>query len=253
MNINGCDIVEGFRHAGLKDGDTILVHSALSSFGYVEGGAGTVINSLLEVVGADGTVIIPTLTGKYTDNKLTPPIFDVRSTPCWTGRIPETFRQLPEARRSLHPTHSVAAIGAGRDELVNGHETGRSPCDASSPYYKNAMAGGYIILIGVDQESNTSVHCFEEIAEVPYHLQKDVTDIYVTDYKAEKIPVRNRLHDWYKPATDFNRFDGLFRAHGIMKEISIGNSHIRIINAKDALEFAVDLLLREPLYLVKEK
>jgi aminoglycoside 3-N-acetyltransferase len=39
-------------------------------------------------------------------------IFDVRNTPSGMGRIAEFIRKHSDARRSLHPTHSVSAIGA---------------------------------------------------------------------------------------------------------------------------------------------
>lgn len=251
MNLSQSEIVEGFNKLGLTSGSTVLVHSSLSSFGYVEGGVITVISSLLEAVGNDGTVIVPTLTGKYTDNKDNPPMFDVRKTPCWTGKIPETFRCMPNAKRSLHPTHSVSAIGSRRDELLLGHETGESPCDKKSPYFKNAMLDGYVMLIGVDQESNTTIHCCEEVAGVPYHLQKDFTELKLVGYSGEKISMRNKLHDWYKPPTDFNKFEELFLFHGIMKKIKIGNSIIRLIKAKAMLEFSVDLLLKDPFFLLR--
>ena len=251
MNLTQSEIVEGFKNIGLRKGSTVLVHSALSSFGYVEGGVPTVINALLETVGNEGTVMVPTLTGKYTDDKYNPPIFDVRKTPCWTGKIPENFRHMPDAKRSLHPSHSVAAMGSRRDELLFGHETGGSPCDKRSPYFKNAMLDGYVMLIGVDQESNTTIHCCEEAADVPYHLQKDFTQINIVDYSGKEISMRNRLHDWYKPPTDFNKFDDLFLTHGIMKKVKIGNSDIRLMKAKDMLEFSVDLLLKDPFFLLK--
>ena len=50
---------------GLKKGDIAGVHSSLSSFGYVEGGADAVIDALLKVVGEEGTVVMPT----YSDNR----------------------------------------------------------------------------------------------------------------------------------------------------------------------------------------
>ncbi|HEY5563180.1 MAG TPA: AAC(3) family N-acetyltransferase [Clostridiaceae bacterium] len=105
------------------------------------------------------------------------------------------------------------------------------------------------MLIGVDQNCNTTIHCCEEIANVPYHLQKYTTDIYVTDYKGEKVLVRNRLHDWGKHSKDFNKFDDLFLDHKIMKIGKIGNSTIRLLKAKDMLEFAVDRLIKEPSFL----
>jgi aminoglycoside 3-N-acetyltransferase len=246
-------IFNGFRQLGLQDGDIVLVHSSLRSFGYVENGVATVITALLDAVGEWGTVMVPTLTGNEKYGKDNPPVFDVNITPCWTGKIPETFRLLPQAERSLHPTHSVAAIGHKKHELLSEHQYSDSPCDKKSPYYKNAVNKGYVMLIGVGQESNTTIHCCEEIAGVPYHLQKDYTDTCITGYHGEKIHIRNKLHSYFHPPTEFNKFNELFTAHGIMRMITIGNSTIKLIKAADMIDLAVNLLQRDPLFLLKEE
>jgi len=251
MKIIKSDIVSGFKELGLRKGDIVLLHSSLRSFGYVEGGAETVIASLLDTVGDEGCGMVPTLTGAITDGNSNPPVFDVSKTSCWTGVIPETFRINPRAKRSLHPTHSVAAIGMKTQKLIEGHEKGKSPCDECSPYYKNAMARGYILLIGVDQECNTTIHCCEEIAGVPYHLQEDVTKINIIGYSGECITILNRLHNWHKPPTDFNKFDEILLNKHIMKITKIGYSTIRLINAGDMLDTCVDILKKNPSFLLK--
>ena len=53
-------LVDGLGNLGLTEGDVVLVHSSLSRFGYVEGGADTVVDALLAAVGAEGTVAVPT-------------------------------------------------------------------------------------------------------------------------------------------------------------------------------------------------
>lgn len=244
------DLVEDFRKLGLKNGDIVLVHSSLKSLGYVEGGADCVISSILDTAGEKGTLVVPVLTGKREDSQGQPPVFDVRTTPCWTGRIPETVRNMPEAKRSLHPTHSVAAIGYDTDYITAGHENSSSPCDQNSPYWKIAQKGGYIMLIGVDQESNTTIHCCEEIAGVPYHLQKEITEAWITGYDGGRILVKNRLHDWEKPETDFNKLDGLFREKGIMTVGKVGEAIVRLIDARKMLDFTVELLKKEPEFLI---
>jgi len=51
------EIVEGLRRLGLGSGDHVLVHSSLSSFGAkVEGGADALIDTILGIVGAEGTL-----------------------------------------------------------------------------------------------------------------------------------------------------------------------------------------------------
>ena len=53
------DIVNGLKALGLEQGAVVEVHSSLSSLGYVEGGAPTVIKALIEVVGEQGAVVMP--------------------------------------------------------------------------------------------------------------------------------------------------------------------------------------------------
>lgn len=44
---------------GILPGDIVLVHSSLSALGFVEGGAQTVIDTLLSAVGPQGTLLMP--------------------------------------------------------------------------------------------------------------------------------------------------------------------------------------------------
>ncbi len=58
------ELVHGFREVGLKAGHHLVVHSSLSSFGHVEGGANTVIDALEEVITSEGTLVMPTFSGE---------------------------------------------------------------------------------------------------------------------------------------------------------------------------------------------
>lgn len=242
--------MKDFKKLGLKKKNTVLIHSSLKSIGLVKDGANTVIDALLDVIGEEGTLLVPSLTGKREDSPLNPPVFDVLYSPCWTGTIPETLRKRQQTRRSLHPTHSVSAIGAQKFEITQGHEFSLSPCDDKSPYYKNAIMGGFILFIGVAQESNTSIHMCEELANVPYHLQKEFTNVTVTGYDGAKLIVSNRLHDWEKPETDFNKLDTLYKTNAVMKLGNVGKAAVRLVNAANMLDFTVNLLKKEPLFLL---
>lgn len=58
------DVVRAVKELGVTQGDIVLVHSSLKSMGHVEGGAETVIGGFMEAVGADGTLVMPTLSQK---------------------------------------------------------------------------------------------------------------------------------------------------------------------------------------------
>ena len=61
------DIVKELKQIGLKRGDAVMVHTSLKSMGYICGGAQTVIEALLEVVGEDGTIMMPTQSWRNLD------------------------------------------------------------------------------------------------------------------------------------------------------------------------------------------
>ena len=241
MAVVASEIVQGLKALGLAPGSRVLVHSALSSLGYVEGGAETVIDALLEAVGGGGTLLAPTLTGNETLSPSNPPVFDPLNTPCWTGRIPETLRKRAGAIRSLHPTHSVAAIGADAQSLTSDHEYSITPCDEYSPYYKLAQAGnGYILLIGVDHESNTSFHCAEELVGVDYHMQPGFTKAKLV-IEGQEIYRHYMLHR-YGSARSFNIMDDVFTDHQVQKSGIIGSATVRLLKANEALRLMVRCL-----------
>jgi aminoglycoside 3-N-acetyltransferase len=245
------DIVRGLHTLGLVEGMDVLVHTSLSSFGFVQGGADAVIDALLQAVGAQGTVLVPTLTGSEALSAQNPPRFDPRQTPCWTGRIPETFRRRPEAIRSLHPTHSVAAIGARARDLTVGHEYAITPCGPDSPYGRLAASGGYILLLGVTHNVNTTFHHVEESVGVPYHMQPGLVAARIVKERREET-VHLMLHR-YGPRRDFGRIEPLLCERGIQCEGLIGRSHARLIDAGRMVCLTRQALLQDPTFLLADQ
>jgi aminoglycoside 3-N-acetyltransferase len=245
------DIVAGLRAIGLPVGAVALVHSSLSSFGHVAGGASTVIQALIEAVGAEGTVMVPTLTGSEELGPANPPVFDVRTTPCWTGRIPETFRQHPDARRSLHPTHSVAAIGASCADLLRGHELSPTPCGSDTPYGKLAsLENGYVVFLGAGLHSNTMMHHAEEVAAVPYQMQPEPVLATITDYDGCSRQVRLWLHSYQGGERNFPRPEPYFLAKHIERIGRIGNCTVKILRAQPMVQYVLARLKDDPTYLL---
>lgn len=57
------DLEAGFTRLGLRPGQIVEVHSSLSSFGPVLGGAATVVDALMNAVGADGALVMSAYPG----------------------------------------------------------------------------------------------------------------------------------------------------------------------------------------------
>ena len=246
------DLIKGFSEIGIKDGTKLLVHSSLSSFGYVEGGTDTIIDALIESVSPNGTVLVPTLTGSAELSSDNPPTFDVLNTPCWTGKIPETFRKRKNAKRSYHPTHSVSGIGADVDILIKNHHEDITPCGIKSPYFKLGELGGYVLLIGVGFDVGTTFHTVEELAEVDYHLQKEMTNCIVIKEDGKKMIVRNYLHSYLGPERNFLIMEDIFKEKEIMRYTQIGKALIRMFPTKESIEITLDYLKKDPLFLAKK-
>jgi hypothetical protein len=147
--ISAKDIAADLRVLGLGEGMNLVVHSALSSLGTVEGGADAVIDALLEVLGKSGTLAMPAF--------FFPPseLFDPAVTPSRMGLITETFRKRSGVLRSFHPTHSVAAFGLLARYLVEGHKTATA-FGIDSPLHRLAKSEGYVLLLGVQHRLDDS-------------------------------------------------------------------------------------------------
>ncbi len=243
------EIVRGLRRLGIERGDSLLVHSSLSSLGYVVGGVEAVIDALLEAVGPEGTVMVPTLTGSPRD-KLIPPIFDPQKTPCWTGVIPEAFRKRPEALRSRHPTHSVAAIGKLATEFIRDHEYSETPCGPETPYGRLMRWGGKILLLGVGLRSNTCFHGLEEEVGAPYVVTSYFVEAKIVNPDGSLETVRIKVHPWGTPR-DYTVAEPLLLEGGAMHFGLVGEAICRLLDAKMMRQIILPILRRDPWFWVK--
>lgn len=232
-SISRSDIAAGLTELGLCAGDQVLVHSSLIALGKVDGGPDAVIDALIEAVGPEGLVVVPTFACASP--------FDRRKSSTPLGAIPETLWKRPEAVRSLHPTHSIAAIGKGAEDLIRDHEKQPTAYAEGTPYYKLARSGGKILLLGVDQDRNTTLHAAEAIAGAPYLT--GVEGAYIDDGGREvTIPVAAMAG----PHRDFIGLDRLFRERGIMKIGRIGDAVCRLMDAGQMLDIAIEAMRRDP-------
>ena len=168
---------------GVQPGSTVLVHSSLSSMGWVCGGAVAAILALETVIRPYGALVMPTHSGDLSDpsgwhhppvpeswwdeiRKSMPP-FDPEMTPTrGMGVIPETFRNQTDVVRSRHPQLSFAAWGEAGLPIVSDHALDYG-LGEQSPLARIYDTDGWVLLIGVGYDSNTSFHLGEIRAEYP--------------------------------------------------------------------------------------
>ncbi len=224
-------LIRALSGLGVRSGSMLMMHSSLSSFGMLEGGADSLIESLLAAAGPEGLVMVPTFTyGREP--------FDLKKTPSATGRVTEQFRLRPDVVRSAHPTHSVAAWGRDAEAATGGHDV-EAAFGAGTPLDRLVEAGGDVLLVGVSHVASSVIHVAQERACVPY-LDRPKT-VLVVGADGTQQPRRVRRAGC---SLGFDRLGPLV-GH-LVRRIQVGTSTLQLIPAKGVVEIAADTLRRDP-------
>lgn len=170
---------------------TIIIHSSMKSIGEIEGQADTVLDAFSEFM-KDGLLVFPTHTWAHINEEQ--PKFYVEETPTNIGILTELFRKRPDVIRSLHPTHSVAALGDGAEEFVAGDEQFNTPIARGSSWGKLLDREAKILLVGVDLTRNTFIHGIEEWVDIPNRLTDHHEALVTVLPDGTEIQVPSRRH-----------------------------------------------------------
>ena len=219
------EIAAGLEKMGLTSGDIVLLHSSLSSFGKVDGGAEAVVNAFLNVLTESGTLVVPTFGN--------------------LGIITDVVKAHPQAVSSIHPLASVAAIGASAEKICRDHWKSELAHAEDTPYVRIADNGGYVCLLGVDQDRNTTLHTVEELLRLPY--------LKTTAEKTFSTPEGQVSKSWPffpGPHRDFIGLDSILRESGKMKIGRIGNSVLRLIRSQDLIAVCVAAGRKDPAFVL---
>jgi aminoglycoside 3-N-acetyltransferase len=243
------DLERDLTAAGLPDGAVAFVHSSLSRLGFVEGGAATVLAALRStIVARGGTLAMPafTMTGTMYETLKSDQPFDVRETPTGMGRIAETLRQDKQSRRSIHPTHSVVALGARAEWLVADHHHSPFAFDADSPLGRVLEADGFIMGLGTDLGPVTFYHVLEDLCgdSFPFPVYTPDSPIVreVTGWNGERLKVAVMAHSSKVSADRIDKPTGLavrdyitryLEREGGLRWITVGDGKAWVIRAAD--------------------
>ena len=237
------DIVRGLQDVKIERGDVVLVHSAMRTFGKVQGGGKTVVEAFLKVLGPEGTLIMPTFTFAHEAEK--EPVIDPQNDKSEMGAISESVRLHPEALRSTAFRHSFAAIGR-RAEVITRVDPKLSPFDLRSSFGVMLALDAKVLLAGLTYSSCTSHHFAEWVCDVPYRhaiplnvkVRRPDGSIVVqqmTDYQ----PKPGKDGSYYGSRhTDFNFLGKMLEDKKQVNISFIGNAVIRSFTMRNLISLA---------------
>lgn len=238
------DLVAHLRELGVERGRDLILHSSMREVGFIEGGAETFIAVLREVLGPDATLLMPAYPMKVPplEHLQDPTPFDLVEDPSSMGRITETFRKLPGAVRSAHPTHSVAAQGPAADLYTQTHHKSITPCGPGSPFRILSERGGQILCVGSGVGKVTSHHTIEDlVADFPlqvYHPDTFTKPVRFPDGRIERVQARIHSDAWTLLRVDndeqaYSEVYAAMKAAGILKEGRVGQASGHLFRADD--------------------
>ncbi|MCK5802816.1 MAG: AAC(3) family N-acetyltransferase [Lentisphaeria bacterium] len=215
----------GLKDLGLDAGDMVLLHSSLASLGHVEGGADAVVDAFLSVLGPTGTLVVPTFGA--------------------LGVITEVVRNRPDAVCSIHPKARVAAIGPAAERLCRDHWKAELAHGEDTPYVRIADEGGYVCLLGVDQDRNTTLHTVEELLRLPY--LKETSEV---TFETPEGQVTKSWPFFPGPHRDFLGLGAVLEQNGIVHTGRIGDATVRLMRSSELIEFSLDVGRRDPTFVL---
>ena len=239
------EIVDDLRSLGLEHGVSVEVHSSLSSMGFVDGGAQTVIDALMDVVGEEGAIVM----SAYLVSPLLPLAEEEKrmgitakvrmlneNENCKTGMgvIVDTFCKLPNTYLGKG-IHRVCAWGHNAKRHSQGYE------------YLLSI-DGWVLLIGVDIHRCSCMHTAEgkvewpreitEYLQLPEEIQRGYpgTDWYV-EYQDPQKPL---------PADAWGKVQIEAERRGLIRRGRIGKAECMLLKGKPVVDIYEEFLRMDP-------
>lgn len=253
MIITTKTLVHDFTRLGLAAGQTVLVHTSMKALGgFIVGDAPAVVDAFMQVITPEGTLVMPTNSTNNTDpltwggSPVPPEQWDIirAETPPYRpeltpsnrmGAINECFRTYPGVRRSSHPAFSFAAWGKHADFVTANQSLDNSVAE-QSPIGRVYELDGWVLLLGVGYERNTSLHLADFRADYPHKQSEENGSAMLVNGRRQWVTYRDDAIGM----DDFAAIGAAFEAE--TNEVisgQVGNGTVRLMRQRPLVDFAV--------------
>ncbi len=228
----------------------VIAHASLSSFGEVHGGAETVLGALLSLV---NSLVMPTFTYK---TMVTPEVGPEnngitygsgkdtnRMAEFWhpdmpadrmMGVVPQALRRYPKVRRSSHPILSF--VGYNADAAI----AAQTLAEPLAPIRVLHDADGWVLLLGVDHTTNTSIHYAERLAGRKQFVRWALTPEGIVECPA-----------WPGCSTGFQAIEPRLKEAG--RQVQVGEARVTAFPLAALVEAVKSAFAEDPLALLCDK
>ena len=248
ISITKAAIEKGFIQLGVKPGMMLEVHCSLRSFGYVDGGAETIIEILKNIVGVDGAIVMPSFKDSLNlpldeaDKKLgltlKIKLLTGEEDHSGMGIVADTFRKMPDVKTGKGQFR-VSAWGKDAEK------------HAADWFNHLIVSGGYALLLGVDIYKMSSMHYVEDI------LPDEIKKMFRPTEEALKVYPETDwfIEAWTPPAKPWYTIQKRAYEKGYISDIMIGNSKCMLVEVENVIDLYKQALQAEPfeLYGVRKK
>ena len=241
-------LLKNLAALGIDPAGTLMVHLSCKSIGEVDGRGDAILDALCEYM-QYGLLVLPAHTWRNVnaDN----PVMDVFYTPTCVGILTEMFRKRQNVRRSLHPTHSLAAIGTDAADFVSGEEQINTPCGKGGAYYKLWERNAQILLVGVNFTRNTFIHGIEEWDGAVGSISPEKTDLYVVNHQGNRIYTPQYRHCSHLGSDTFSKLEPFAVQQGILNLGPFGDATARVMCTQPLRTMTAEFLQKDSRYLMR--
>lgn len=241
---------------GLRAGDTVMVHAAMSKVGPLLNGPDALSNAILDVVGPDGTMLVYASWDSVHDDLLDDdgrvlsewrdhvPGFDREASRAvqMNGIIAEFVRTMPGAQRSANPGASVAAVGKLAEWITADHGLDWG-FGENTPLSKLVETSGRVLMVGAPWDTMTLVHHADHLASMAdkrtIRIEVPLAGPNGTEWRfMEEFETGDPVHEDL-PENYIEQIVTAYVKNGGGSQGTIGTAPSLLVDARSILAFAI--------------
>ena len=237
-----------------KQGDTLLLHSALGNLGKITNeDLGKIPQIWLEILTAQitqtkSTLLMPSFNYNFPLSHFE----DLREQKSEVGILTEDFRKIASFR-SNHPMFSFCALGENAKTLICPDKVEFNPFLQESLYHRLFLQNTLMVFLGIDIRVCTFMVYVEAMCGVKYRYFKPFFGEIISQ---SGVAFKGDFYHFCLPRcetlkVDYSCINKKLLAHNIIKVFSLGGGLVYAFRARDFFDFVAGELRLSPFILLE--